>query len=109
MPRKAAYITKSFHPGRETLNAYVVYKDKESVEKALAEDGSLFMGLHIRVDKAGQSEKVCAIEGTPTVRGLFKFLYLFSSMTISGLYLWEVYHSILVKRKCELFSVNAVI
>ncbi|KAJ3176706.1 RNA-binding protein 34 [Geranomyces variabilis] len=52
MPRRAAFITKNFHPGRDTLNAYLVYKEKESAVKALAENGKLFLGNHIRVDKA---------------------------------------------------------
>ncbi|KAJ3173779.1 RNA-binding protein 34 [Geranomyces variabilis] len=52
MPRRAAFITKNFHPGRDTLNAYLVYKEKESAVRALAENGQLFLGNHIRVDKA---------------------------------------------------------
>ncbi|KAJ3157397.1 RNA-binding protein 34 [Geranomyces michiganensis] len=52
MPRRAAFITKDFHPGRETLNAYLVYKEKDSAAKALTENGKLFLGNHIRVDKA---------------------------------------------------------
>ncbi|KAJ3182194.1 Nucleolar protein 12 [Gaertneriomyces sp. JEL0708] len=51
LPRKAAFITKSLHPSRDTLNAYVVFTEKESVEKALAENGKVFMGKHIRVDR----------------------------------------------------------
>ncbi|KAJ3014856.1 Nucleolar protein 12 [Thoreauomyces humboldtii] len=52
MPRRAAFITKNFHPGRDTLNAYVVYKDKASVTPALVENGQIFLGNHIRVDVA---------------------------------------------------------
>ncbi|KND02361.1 uncharacterized protein SPPG_02831 [Spizellomyces punctatus DAOM BR117] len=57
MPRKAAFITKNFHPGRDTLNAYIVYGEKESVEKALVENGKLFMGKHIRVDRSVKDNK----------------------------------------------------
>ncbi|KAI9090557.1 hypothetical protein DFS34DRAFT_653999 [Phlyctochytrium arcticum] len=55
--RKAAFITKQFHAGRDTLNAYVVYAEKESVDKALAENGTEFMGKHLRVDRAVMPEK----------------------------------------------------
>ncbi|KAI8824073.1 uncharacterized protein EV422DRAFT_305693 [Fimicolochytrium jonesii] len=56
MPRKVAFITKNFHPGRDTVNCYIVYKDLESVAKALAENGTMFMGTHIRVDRAERPE-----------------------------------------------------
>ncbi|KAJ3300249.1 Nucleolar protein 12 [Borealophlyctis nickersoniae] len=55
-PRKAAFINKQFHPERDSLNAYIVFKEKESVEKALAENGTLFMEKHIRVDKEGEEK-----------------------------------------------------
>ncbi|TPX71798.1 hypothetical protein SpCBS45565_g00935 [Spizellomyces sp. 'palustris'] len=57
MPRKVAFITKNFHPGRDTLNAYIVYGEKESAEKALVENGKLFMGKHIRVDRSVKDKK----------------------------------------------------
>ncbi|KAI9352699.1 hypothetical protein BDR26DRAFT_914208 [Obelidium mucronatum] len=52
VPRKVSYMTKEFHPNRDSLNAYIVYKSKDSVEKALTLNGTLFEGKHIRVDKA---------------------------------------------------------
>lgn len=58
MPRKAAFINKKFHPERDTLNAYIVYKEKESVDNALVENGQAFLDKHIRVDRVGR-EGVC--------------------------------------------------
>lgn len=52
LPRKAAYILKEFHKERDTANAYVVFKEQASVEKALAKNQTVFMGKHIRVDSA---------------------------------------------------------
>ena len=40
-----------FSPG------YIVFKDKESVEKALAENGAAFEDKHLRVDKVEQDGK----------------------------------------------------
>ncbi|KAI8913059.1 hypothetical protein DFJ77DRAFT_466626 [Powellomyces hirtus] len=57
MPRRAAFITKNFHPGRDTLNAYLVYTAATSVPLATAaENGRLFLGNHIRVDKAAREK-----------------------------------------------------
>ena len=51
VPRKVAYITKKFHPERDTLNAYIVYNDKESVPAAVAAlNGFLWEEKHLRVD-----------------------------------------------------------
>ena len=51
VPRKVAYITKNFHPERDTLNAYIVYKLEESVQGAVEGlDGFLWEGKHLRVD-----------------------------------------------------------
>ncbi|KAI8612958.1 hypothetical protein BC830DRAFT_1134385 [Chytriomyces sp. MP71] len=56
MPRKASFLAKSFHPERDAMNAYLVFKNEESVEKALSVNGQVFDGKHIRVDKAIKSE-----------------------------------------------------
>lgn len=50
--RKMSFIKKDFHPLRDTLNCYIVFKNEESVEKALVENGRVIMGKHIRVDRA---------------------------------------------------------
>ncbi|KAF7725515.1 hypothetical protein EC973_009545 [Apophysomyces ossiformis] len=52
MSRKAAFISKKLHDERTVMNAYIVYKNKEACEKALAMNGQLFMGKHLRVDGA---------------------------------------------------------
>ncbi|KAJ3103254.1 Nucleolar protein 12 [Physocladia obscura] len=52
MPRKVSFIAKEFHSDRDSLNAYIVFKDEESVDKALDLNGKIFQGKHLRVDKA---------------------------------------------------------
>lgn len=51
LPRKIAFITGKLHPERDVVNAYIVYKSKGSVAKAVAAlNGQLFLNKHIRVD-----------------------------------------------------------
>ncbi|KAJ3216737.1 Nucleolar protein 12 [Dinochytrium kinnereticum] len=50
MPKRVAFLTKKFHPERDSLNAYAVFADSESVQKSLALNGTVFEGKHIRVD-----------------------------------------------------------
>ncbi|KAF9391766.1 Nucleolar protein 12 [Podila verticillata] len=51
LPRKIAFITGKLHPERDVVNAYIVYKSKDSVAKAVAAlNGQLFLNKHIRVD-----------------------------------------------------------
>ncbi|KAF9174270.1 Nucleolar protein 12 [Mortierella sp. AD011] len=51
LPRKIAFITGKLHPERDVVNAYIVFKSKESVAKAVAAmNGQLFLNKHIRVD-----------------------------------------------------------
>ncbi|KAL7752714.1 Nucleolar protein 12 [Sorochytrium milnesiophthora] len=52
LPRRLNFKMQNFHSDRDTLNAYVVYKQVESVEKALALNGSVFEDKHLRVDRA---------------------------------------------------------
>lgn len=59
-PRKVALIKKTFHAECKSMNAYIVYKDKESVGKALQCNGMVLEGLHIRVDRAASS---CSVSG----------------------------------------------
>ncbi|TPX74835.1 hypothetical protein CcCBS67573_g03898 [Chytriomyces confervae] len=56
LPRKVSYLAKEFHPDRDSMNAYLVYKDEESVDKALGMNGHVFEGKHLRVDKAIKSD-----------------------------------------------------
>jgi hypothetical protein len=46
------FIKKDFHPERSAMNAYVVFKARESAEAALAANGSLLDGKHITCDIA---------------------------------------------------------
>ncbi|KAL0096614.1 hypothetical protein J3Q64DRAFT_1027626 [Phycomyces blakesleeanus] len=57
MARKAAFITKRVHEDREAVNAYVVYKTKEEATKALDLNGTVFMGKHLRVDRASNMKQ----------------------------------------------------
>ena len=51
VPRKVAYITKTFHPERDTVNAYIVYNSAESVQTAVESlNGVLWEEKHLRVD-----------------------------------------------------------
>ncbi|KAJ3346972.1 Nucleolar protein 12 [Entophlyctis luteolus] len=52
MPRKVSFLAKEFHANRDSLNAYVVFKNEASVAKALELNGKIFEGKHLRVDKA---------------------------------------------------------
>ena len=51
VPRKVAYITKNFHPERDTVNAYIVFNTAEAVQNAVESlNGVLWEGKHLRVD-----------------------------------------------------------
>ncbi|KAJ8143316.1 hypothetical protein OY671_003552 [Metschnikowia pulcherrima] len=51
LPRKVAFARKSLHDSRDTLNAYVVFKEKEASRKAAAKlNATVFDHNHIRVD-----------------------------------------------------------
>jgi hypothetical protein len=52
IPKKVGFIKKDFHPERSAMNAYVVFKARESAEAALAANGSLLDGKHITCDIA---------------------------------------------------------
>ncbi|KAK3808546.1 MAG: hypothetical protein J3Q66DRAFT_355066 [Benniella sp.] len=58
LPRKTAFITGKLHPERDIVNAYIVFKDKDSVTKAVtAMNGQLFLNKHIRVDTVDGAKK----------------------------------------------------
>ena len=56
-PKKVAAITKKFHPKLQTVYAYVRFVSEESAKAALALNGTLFEGNHLRVDVANKTEK----------------------------------------------------
>jgi len=58
LPKKIAFITKELHPERDCLNAYIVFKDKESAQNAIELNGTLFNEKHIRVDLEGKDKKL---------------------------------------------------
>ncbi|XP_010765962.1 RNA-binding protein 34 [Notothenia coriiceps] len=56
MSRKLAAIQRKVHPKKQSMNAYVVFKDQEGVTKALERNGmEIEKGFHIRVDKVTES------------------------------------------------------
>ncbi|KAF9091796.1 Nucleolar protein 12 [Mortierella sp. GBA35] len=58
LPRKIAFITGKLHPERDVVNAYIVFKNKDSVAKAVAAmNGQLFLNKHIRVDTVDGAKK----------------------------------------------------
>lgn len=64
MPRKAAFVTKEFHPDRETMNAYIVYMNKEgssngrdsAISAAKSLNATTFMDHSLRVDALAASK-----------------------------------------------------
>lgn len=57
MEKKAAFLAGKLHQERDSLNAYIVFKDKEVAVKALAENGKVFLDKHLRVDMADSKSK----------------------------------------------------
>ena len=56
-PKRVAVITNNFHPDRSNVNAYVRFKEVESVEKSLKINGQEIEGHFLRVDKVdGENE-----------------------------------------------------
>uniref|UniRef100_A0A3Q1EHF7 RNA binding motif protein 34 n=1 Tax=Acanthochromis polyacanthus TaxID=80966 RepID=A0A3Q1EHF7_9TELE len=56
MSRKVAAIKRKVHPKKQSMNAYVVFKDEDSVAKALERNGvEIEKDFHIRVDRASDS------------------------------------------------------
>ena len=54
--RKLAIVKKEFHSERNSMNAYVVFKNKSDTDKALKAKGLLFKDMHLRVDTAVKKE-----------------------------------------------------
>lgn len=68
LPRKVAFVQHKLHHARDSINAYVVFKEPQSVAKACkALNGSLFEEHHLRVDSvahpAPQDKKRCVFVG----------------------------------------------
>ncbi|CAO0799729.1 unnamed protein product [Mucor circinelloides] len=57
MDRKSAFIARKLHSSRDVLNAYIVFKDKESADKACKFNGVVFMDKHLRVDGASNDKQ----------------------------------------------------
>lgn len=57
LPRKVAFVKHKFHSSRDTVNAYLVFKDKAAVQKSLEANGTMFFGNHIRVDSVAHPAK----------------------------------------------------
>ncbi|XP_071359263.1 RNA-binding protein 34 isoform X2 [Trachinotus anak] len=56
MSRKVAAIKRKIHPKKQSMNAYVVFKDEEGVAKALERNGmEIEKDFHIRVDRVTDS------------------------------------------------------
>ncbi|AWP05026.1 putative RNA-binding protein 34 [Scophthalmus maximus] len=52
MSRKVAVIKRQIHPKKQSVNAYVVFKDEEGVAKAMERNGTeIEKDFHIRVDR----------------------------------------------------------
>jgi RNA recognition motif-containing protein len=52
VPKKVAVIKRDFHPGRNSMHAFVRFADVESARNALVFNGTVFQDHHIRVDMA---------------------------------------------------------
>ncbi|KAH6939196.1 hypothetical protein HPB50_016504 [Hyalomma asiaticum] len=53
LSKKVAFISKALHSNKQTVNAYVVFRAKETVQQALTLNGSVLFGNHVRVDSVG--------------------------------------------------------
>ncbi|AEY95792.1 FACR274Wp [Eremothecium gossypii FDAG1] len=50
LPRKVAFVQQKLHHTRDSVNAYVVYAEKEAVTAACKLNGSVFHDHHLRFD-----------------------------------------------------------
>ncbi|AGO12828.1 AaceriACR274Wp [[Ashbya] aceris (nom. inval.)] len=50
LPRKVAFVQQKLHHARDSVNAYVVYAEKEAVLAACKLNGSVFHDHHLRFD-----------------------------------------------------------
>lgn len=54
--KKVAVIQSKFSDEKKSVNAYIVYKNKDSVAKALSLNNTVLLGRHIVVDTVGRKE-----------------------------------------------------
>ncbi|ANB15792.1 Nop12p [Sugiyamaella lignohabitans] len=57
LPRKAAFIKHKLHDTRDTVNSYVVYKNKQDAKLGLELNGKVFLDHHLRVDSVSHPAK----------------------------------------------------
>ncbi|XP_029906388.1 RNA-binding protein 34 [Myripristis murdjan] len=56
MSRKLATIQRKVHPNKQSINAYVVFRDEDGVAKALQRNGmEIEQNFHIRVDRVTEN------------------------------------------------------
>uniref|UniRef100_A0A1B6EDT9 RRM domain-containing protein n=1 Tax=Clastoptera arizonana TaxID=38151 RepID=A0A1B6EDT9_9HEMI len=57
IPKKVAVITQDFHKDMDSINAYIVYKEKFEARNALEASGCIFNNHHLRVDYANPKKE----------------------------------------------------
>ncbi|GCE97587.1 nucleolar protein 12 [Zygosaccharomyces mellis] len=58
LPRKVAFVQQKLHKSRGSINAYVVYKDRNSVSSVCSRlNGQVFVDRHLRVDSVTHPAK----------------------------------------------------
>ena len=57
LPQKASFITKQFSDNLDDLHGYVVFVEASSAKAALALNGTILLGRHLRADLASQSKR----------------------------------------------------
>jgi len=57
LPRQVSFGQKDFRGERDTMNAYIVFKEQKSANKALVLNGTELKGKIIRVDLEGNRDK----------------------------------------------------
>lgn len=51
LPRKVAFVQQKLHKSRDSVNAYIVYKEKVNIKKICSTlNGKIFQDRHLRVD-----------------------------------------------------------
>lgn len=56
MLKKAAIIQNKLSDEKKSVNAYIVFENKDSVAKALSLNNTVLLGRHIVVDTVGKKE-----------------------------------------------------
>jgi len=56
IPIRGAVFEKKFLDTKKSINAYIIFKDIESIGKALSLNGSLFNGYHLTITAASQKK-----------------------------------------------------